>query len=697
MTSPGTAVPGVRHGPPASLPAARAPARRRAPARVRRGAARARPCRRAGAAAAARRAPRGARPRALRAAPRRRRRTRHGRGRRLVPRRRPRRAPAVARRPPGLRARAAAAPRRRAGASPRRARARRARLRLRVRGLGGHAAAGRAPGAARARARRRAGDRVARRAARARRLRARRARRGARPDRRARRARRRVPEHRPRAVPHRALRRRDREHPRLLALHAARAPRSRARHRLSRPPNAGSTPPRSGCRTKTSRRDPGRPRAAAPARSGLRLAARRGARDLGRGGPRRDRRSTARPSSTRCRRASRSRSTRSARRSSPAASPRPRTSSQGLLRQGLDVVVTFPHRGEAERRRGLLRRVEPQMLEPGEEPTGLAVRRRRRRGAASSGATSASRSCPTPRSSAAARPRATAPAGRALASFSDLRTGDYVVHEDHGISQLLGFETKEVAGVTRDYLLLGFRGEDRVYVPHEQIGKVSRYIGADSHAPTLSKLGGKAWENLKVRAREHLREMAGELLQLYAERQTRVGVAYDTDQEWIEQLEAGFPYRETEDQSRAIEAVKEDLEAPRPMDRLVCGDVGFGKTEVALRAAFTVAVAGQAGADARPDDDPRPAALEHVPRPLPRLPGPRRDGVALPQARRGEEGARRVRRGQGRRPDRHAPDPLARRDPEGSRPRRRRRGAAVRRRAEGAAAAAPRSRSTCSR
>ena len=264
----------------------------------------------------------------------------------------------------------------------------------------------------------------------------------------------------------------------------------------------------------------------------------------------------------------------------------------GLLRQGLDVVVAFAHRGEAERRRGLLRRVEARMLSPGEEPTGLSfvvtpARRGfvwRELGIALLPDTQVFRRRP---------PRTTAAPGRALASFSDLRTNDYVVHEDHGISQLLGFETREVAGVTRDYLLLGFRGEDRVYVPHEQIGKVSRYIGADSHAPTLSKLGGKAWDNLKNRAREHLREMAGELLQLYAERQTRVGVAYDVDQEWVERLEAEFPYRETEDQARAIEAVKEDLEAPRPMDRLVCGDVGFGKTEVALRAAFTVAVGGK--------------------------------------------------------------------------------------------------------
>jgi transcription-repair coupling factor (superfamily II helicase) len=264
----------------------------------------------------------------------------------------------------------------------------------------------------------------------------------------------------------------------------------------------------------------------------------------------------------------------------------------GLVRQGLDVVVAFAHRGEAERRRALLRRVEPEILRPGEQPEGLAfavapARRGfvwRELGVALLPDTQIFRRRP---------PRATAPAGRALASFSDLRTGDYVVHEDHGIAQLLGFETKEVANVTRDYLLLGFRGEDRVYVPHEQIGKVSRYIGADSRAPTLSKLGGKAWDNLKTRAREHLREMAGELLQLYAERQTRPGISYDVEQEWVERLEADFPYRETEDQARAIEAVKEDLESPRPMDRLVCGDVGYGKTEVALRAAFAVAVGGK--------------------------------------------------------------------------------------------------------
>jgi transcription-repair coupling factor (superfamily II helicase) len=259
-----------------------------------------------------------------------------------------------------------------------------------------------------------------------------------------------------------------------------------------------------------------------------------------------------------------------------------------LLRQGLDVVVTFAHRGEAERTKQLLRRVEVGRSNGNGLEFVVSPARRgfvwRDLGVALLPDTQVFRR---------RAPRATAPLGRTLQSFADLRTSDYVVHEDHGIAQLLGFETKEVAGVTRDYLLLGFRGEDRVFVPHEQIGKVSRYIGADSKAPTLSKLGGKAWDNLKSRAREHLREMAGELLQLYAQRQTRPGIAYDPDHEWVERLEAEFPYRETEDQARAIEAVKEDLEAPRPMDRLVCGDVGFGKTEVALRAAFTVAVTGK--------------------------------------------------------------------------------------------------------
>jgi transcription-repair coupling factor (superfamily II helicase) len=266
-----------------------------------------------------------------------------------------------------------------------------------------------------------------------------------------------------------------------------------------------------------------------------------------------------------------------------------------LLRSGQRVVVAFPHRGEALRTQNLLRRVEARLLEPGddlpEEAELLFAVAPARRGFVWRDLGLVL--LPDHQVFRRRAPRERRLGGRALQSFADLRTGDYVVHEDHGVGRLLGFETNTVAGITRDYLLLAFRGEDRLYVPHEQLGKVSRYVGADASAPTLSKLGGKAWQTLKSRARESVRDLAGDLIQLYAQRQTREGVAYDLSHEWLPRLEASFPYRETPDQEGAIEAVKEDLEAPRPMDRLVCGDVGFGKTEVAVRAAFAVAVNGR--------------------------------------------------------------------------------------------------------
>jgi len=296
----------------------------------------------------------------------------------------------------------------------------------------------------------------------------------------------------------------------------------------------------------------------------------------------------------------------------PAAQPfvfqaqRPAVAARGLAeaenelsafaRAGHRVVVAFPHRGEALRTQNLLRRVEAAVLEESrilsDEPgVSFAVAPARR------GFVWRDLNLVLLPDSQVFRRRAprreAARVGRALQSFADLRTGDHVVHEDHGVGKLLGFETKAVAGVTRDYLFLAFRGEDRLYVPHEQIGKVSRYIGADARAPALSKLGGKAWQNLKTRARESVRELAGELLALYARRQSTPGFAFELEHDWLQQLEASFPYRETPDQARAIEEVKDDLEAPRPMDRLVCGDVGFGKTEVALRAAFAAAVNGK--------------------------------------------------------------------------------------------------------
>ncbi|MBD0290729.1 MAG: DEAD/DEAH box helicase, partial [Thermoleophilia bacterium] len=266
-----------------------------------------------------------------------------------------------------------------------------------------------------------------------------------------------------------------------------------------------------------------------------------------------------------------------------------------LVARGNRVVVTFAHRGEALRRAQLLRRLKISLLEPGEplppDPAVSFCVSPARRGFVSRDLTVAL--LPDTQVFRKRPPRADARLGRALQSFADLRTGDYVVHEDHGIGKLLGFETRTVAGVTRDYLFLAFRGDDRLYVPHEQIGKVSRYVGSDAHAPALSRLGGKAWQLVKTRARAGARELAGELIALYAQRQRAPGVAYDLESDLLEQLEASFPHVETPDQQRAIEAVKEDLEAPRPMDRLVCGDVGFGKTEVAVRAAFAVTVAGK--------------------------------------------------------------------------------------------------------
>jgi transcription-repair coupling factor (superfamily II helicase) len=173
-----------------------------------------------------------------------------------------------------------------------------------------------------------------------------------------------------------------------------------------------------------------------------------------------------------------------------------------------------------------------------------------------------------------------------LRSFADLRTGDIVVHEDHGIARFAGFDTKTVAEVTRDYLYLEYAGSDRVFVPVDQLAKISRYVGAGGAHPPLSKLGGSRWDTIKARARRAAQELAGELLNLYAERKRREGHAFPPDSDWQRDFEDAFPFTETPDQRDAIEMVKADMEAARPMDRLICGDVGYGKTEVALRAAF---------------------------------------------------------------------------------------------------------------
>ena len=269
-----------------------------------------------------------------------------------------------------------------------------------------------------------------------------------------------------------------------------------------------------------------------------------------------------------------------------------------LVRSGYRTFVAWARRGEAERAAYNLDRVRaafldghPAPAEPGVSFAAANLRHgflspslklailpehrllRGRRGGAAPGEGRAG-----PRTGAGA-----------LASFTDLRAGSPVVHADHGIGRFTGFETKTVAGVTRDYLELEFRDGDRVFVPSDQLHKISKYVGADAGDPPLSKLGGKQWEQMKLRARRAAEALAGELINLYAERKRRAGHAFGHDGEWQAEFEGAFPFRETPDQMDAIEAVRADMEEARPMDRLICGDVGYGKTEVALRAAFKAA------------------------------------------------------------------------------------------------------------
>jgi transcription-repair coupling factor (superfamily II helicase) len=262
---------------------------------------------------------------------------------------------------------------------------------------------------------------------------------------------------------------------------------------------------------------------------------------------------------------------------------------------GLRVLVAFSRRGDLERAARPLERANPKAIDLGETvpapgQVSLAVLPIRR------GFISADLGVAIiPEGEILRRRRASAraPMGRRLRSFLELRVGDYVVHEDHGVGRLVAFETQTVANVTRDYLALAFAGEDRVWVPQDQLEKVTRYIGADGSAPPLSKLGGKAWERLKARVRAAVHEMAGELFALYEGRGRVEGFAFPENDAAMHEFEQRFPYRETPDQERAIDEVMGDMERPRPMDRLICGDVGFGKTEVAMRAAYKAAIAGK--------------------------------------------------------------------------------------------------------
>ncbi len=204
-----------------------------------------------------------------------------------------------------------------------------------------------------------------------------------------------------------------------------------------------------------------------------------------------------------------------------------------------------------------------------------------------------------------------------LSELATLTPGDLVVHADHGIGRYEGLTQIPVGTSPHDCVALEYAGGDKLYVPVENIDILSRY-GSESDGVALDKLGGEAWQRRKSRMKERIREIAGELIKTAAERALRPGAVVEPDTSYAAFADR-FPYEETEDQDRAIADVFADLEAGKPMDRLVCGDVGFGKTEVALRAAFAAAMAGYAGRFGLPDHPPRPPALQHLRRALPRL------------------------------------------------------------------------------
>lgn len=184
--------------------------------------------------------------------------------------------------------------------------------------------------------------------------------------------------------------------------------------------------------------------------------------------------------------------------------------------------------------------------------------------------------------------------GRGIQSVAELKPGSHIVHAEHGIGVYEGVQKMTAAGVTKDYIKIRYAGSDTLYVPVTQLDLVSKYIGADedSHIK-LNKLGGAEWQKTRARVRSAVKDMAKELIALYAKRQSQPGYAFGADVDWQREFEERFEFDETDDQLRCIEEIKQDMEKPMPMDRLLCGDVGFGKTEVALRAAFKCAMDGK--------------------------------------------------------------------------------------------------------
>jgi len=187
-------------------------------------------------------------------------------------------------------------------------------------------------------------------------------------------------------------------------------------------------------------------------------------------------------------------------------------------------------------------------------------------------------------------------AGEKVSAFTDLAVGDFVVHETYGIGQYMGTERLQVSGAYGDYLYIRYQGTDKLYVPTDQVDRIQKYIGSEAQPPKINKLSGTEWQRQKAKVKAHIEEIAEDLVKLYAQRQAADGYAFDPDTPWQREFEDKFPFTETDDQLRAIEEIKRDMEAPTIMDRLLCGDVGYGKTEVAMRAIFKAVMSGKQAA-----------------------------------------------------------------------------------------------------
>ena len=177
--------------------------------------------------------------------------------------------------------------------------------------------------------------------------------------------------------------------------------------------------------------------------------------------------------------------------------------------------------------------------------------------------------------------------------FADLKIGDYVVHKKYGVGIYIGVNTIKADGTIKDYIKIKYKNDDILYIPTNDLDTIRKYVGGDKAVPKINRLGSKEWENTKAKVKKNLREVATELIELYAKRDKIEGYSFSKDTPWQQEFEDKFPYQETEDQLRCIEEVKKDMESPKPMDRLLCGDVGYGKTEVAIRAAFKAAADGK--------------------------------------------------------------------------------------------------------